>query len=147
MNVRAAAATWWLELDAPDIAVGAAPGQFVMVGFGLEGIDPPFLPRPFSIGWRGEDGRIGLLVREFGGGTRRLARLRAGDEVLLLGPLGRGFDVPADRPVVCVAGGVGLAPFLFLVPEAVAAGRRPRLLYGERSADRVFDPGDRKSVV
>lgn len=137
---RAAAETWWIELDAPDIAEAAEPGQFVMIGFGLQGIDPPFLPRPFSIGWRGEDGRIGLLVREFGAGTRRLARLRADDEVLLLGPLGRPFSLPDGRPLVCVAGGVGLAPFLFLVPEALRAGVDVRLLYGERTGDRVFDP-------
>lgn len=139
-NRRAAAGTWWLELEAPEIAAAAAAGQFVMIGFGLDHLDPPFLPRPFSVGWRGEDGTIGLLVREFGGGTRRLAALRPGDEVQLLGPLGRPFRVPEDRPLVCVAGGVGLAPFLFLVPEALAAGADVELLYGERSADRVFDP-------
>lgn len=139
-NTATAEATWWLELDAPDIASAAEPGQFVMVGFGLEGLDAPFLPRPFSVGWRGDDGRIGLLVRRFGAGTRRLGRLREGDGVLLLGPLGRGFRVTPERRVVCVAGGVGLAPFLFLVPEARAAGVDVRLLYGERTGDRVFDP-------
>lgn len=139
-NTRAAAGTWWLELEAPEIAAAASAGQFVMIGFGLDHLDPPFLPRPFSIGWRGADGRIGLLVREFGEGTRRLGALRAGDEVQLLGPLGRPFDVPVDRPLVCVAGGVGLAPFLFLVPQARAAGTEVELLYGERSVDRVFDP-------
>ena len=61
-NTRAAAATWWLELEAPEIASAASAGQFVMIGFGLDHLDPPFLPRPFSIGWRGSDGRIGLLV-------------------------------------------------------------------------------------
>ncbi len=139
-NTRAASETWWLELEAPEIAGAARPGQFVMIGFGLSGIDAPFLPRPFSVGWRGEDGRLGLLVREFGAGTRRLARLEAGDEVLLLGPLGRPFDVPANRPLVCVAGGVGLAPFLFLVPEVRRTGAAVELVYGERSADRVFAP-------
>lgn len=136
---RTADETWWIELAAPDIAAAARPGQFVMIGFGLTGIDPPFLPRPFSVGWRGE-GRIGLLVREFGAGTRRLARLTEGDEVLLLGPLGRPFDATPERRMVCVAGGVGLAPFLFLVPEALRSGATVDLLYGERTADRVFDP-------
>lgn len=137
---RAAVETWWLELAAPAIAQAADPGQFVMVGLGLEQVGAPFLPRPFSIGLAGPDRTVGLLLREFGAGTRRLARLRQGDRVLLLGPLGRPYRVPHDRPVVCVAGGVGLAPFLFLAAEQSKAGREVRLLYGERSADRVFSP-------
>ena len=140
-EVRSAALeTWWLELAAPPIARAAVPGQFVMAGLGLEQVGSPFLPRPFSIGLAGPDRTVGLLLREFGAGTRRLARLREGDRVLLLGPLGRPYRVPHDRPTVCVAGGVGLAPFLFLAAEQSKAGRDVRLLYGERSADRVFSP-------
>jgi len=137
---RAAFETWWLELAAPAIAEAAAPGQFVMAGLGLEQVGAPFLPRPFSIGLAGPGRTVGLLLREFGAGTRRLARLREGDRVLLLGPLGRPYRVPSDRPAVCVAGGVGLAPFLFLAAEQSKAGNDLRLLYGERSADRVFSP-------
>jgi dihydroorotate dehydrogenase electron transfer subunit len=134
--------TWWLELDSPDIAAASRPGQFVMIGYGVDNTAPPFLPRPFSVGWRGSDGRVGILLRRFGAGTTRMARLRPGDEVLLLGPLGRPFDLEGERerPIVCVAGGVGLAPFLFLAEEARAAGRDVRLLYGERAGGRVFDP-------
>lgn len=139
-NRPAAADTWWLELDAPAIAAAARPGQFLMIGFGLAQVGAPFLPRPFSVGWRAEDGRLGILVREFGAGTRRLGALRPGDRTLLLGPLGRPFRIDPGRSLICVAGGVGLAPFLFLAPEARAAGSPVRLLYGERTADRVFDP-------
>lgn len=139
-NRRAAADTFWLEFDAPAIAAAALPGQFVMVGFGLEDLAAPFLPRPFSVGWCCDEGRIGLLVRRFGLGTRRLAALRPGDDALLLGPLGRGFRWGNDQPIVCVAGGAGLAPFLFLAPEALRAGVSVSILYGERTADRVFDP-------
>jgi dihydroorotate dehydrogenase electron transfer subunit len=137
---RASVETWWLELAASPIAEAAAPGQFVMVGLGIGQVGAPFLPRPFSIGLAGPDRTVGLLLREFGAGTRRLARLREGDRVLLLGPLGRPYRIPHDRPVVCVAGGVGLAPFLFLAAEQSKAGHDVRLLYGERSADRVFSP-------
>lgn len=133
--------TWWLELDAPRIASSARPGQFVMIGYGLEDAGISLLPRPFSVGWRAEDGRIGILLRVYGAGTRRMAGLREGDRLLLLGPLGRGFRLRPDRPPVCVAGGVGLAPFLFLAGEARASGLEPRLLYGERTAEHVFDPG------
>ncbi|MDH3297155.1 MAG: dihydroorotate dehydrogenase electron transfer subunit [Gemmatimonadota bacterium] len=139
-NQRAGADTYWLEIDAPPIAQAAVPGQFVMIGFGLGRLDAPFLPRPFSVGWRGDDGRIGLLVRRFGTGTHRLAALRPGDEVLLLGPLGRGFRWEQDSPLICIAGGVGLAPFLFMAPEAIRHGATVEILYGERTGDRVFDP-------
>jgi len=139
-NRRVAADTWWLELDSPGIAAASRAGQFVMIGYGIENTAPPFLPRPFSVGWRAADGRVGILLRAFGEGTTRMARLRPGEDVLLLGPLGRPFELGRDRPIVCVAGGVGLAPFLFLADEARTAGREVRLLYGERTGDRVFDP-------
>jgi dihydroorotate dehydrogenase electron transfer subunit len=131
--------TWWLELHSPDIASAARWGQFVMIGFGLRRLEPPFLPRPFSVGWRG-DGRIGLLVRVFGAGSRALAKLDEGERVLLLGPLGRPFRLEPGRPILCLAGGVGLAPFLFLAGEAGREGFAVELRYGERTADRVFDP-------
>jgi dihydroorotate dehydrogenase electron transfer subunit len=129
-----------LEFDSPEIAAASQPGQFVMWGLGLEEPGVFLLPRPFSVAWRSEDGRVGLLVRVFGEGTRRLARLEPGEEALLLGPLGRPFRLDPGRPIECVAGGVGLAPFIFLAAEASAAGRPLRLLYGERSARLLFDP-------
>lgn len=139
-NEKVAEETWWLELESGEIAAASQPGQFLMIGFGLRNVAPPFLPRPFSVGWRSPDGRIGLLVREFGEGTRRLASLRSGDGVLLLGPLGNGFELAPGQPVLCLAGGVGLAPFIFLAAEARRAGHEVRLLYGERTQSRVFSP-------
>lgn len=145
-NRRVAGETFWVELECPEIASASRPGQFVMVGLGLAQVGAPFLPRPFSVGWRASDGRVGLLLRVFGSGTRRLSEVRAGDRLLLLGPLGRGFRLDPGQETVCLAGGVGLAPFIFLLAEHGAVqtplGGRPsvRLLYGERSAERVFDP-------
>ena len=138
-NRAVAEETWWLELEAPEIAAASVPGQFLMVGYGLDNTGAPFLPRPFSVGWRGPGGRVGLLLRAFGEGTRRMSRLGAGDRLLLLGPLGRPFRLDEGRRIVCVAGGVGLAPFVFVASEARDRGRDVTLLYGERSADRVFD--------
>ncbi len=133
--------TRWIELAAPEIAAGAAPGQFVMIGFGARSWGSPFLPRPNSVAAVAGD-RLGLLIRAYGEGSRRLAALRPGDSALLLGPLGRAFELGKARTVLCVAGGVGLAPFLMLGrwAERAAPGARVRLLYGERDGNAVFDP-------
>ncbi|MDX1577102.1 MAG: dihydroorotate dehydrogenase electron transfer subunit [Gemmatimonadota bacterium] len=129
-----------MEFACPEVARTSRPGQFVMLGLGLDAPGTWLLPRPFSVGWT--DGRetVGLLLRTYGAGTVALSRLDEGDEALVLGPLGRGFDLEDDRPVECVAGGVGLAPFIFLAERWNAAGRTLRLLYGERDEDAVFDP-------
>ena len=139
-NRLAARDTFWIEIDCPEASAAARPGQFVMLGTGLGDVAAPFLPRPFSIAARAVDGRLGFLVRVFGAGTRRLSTVGPGDELLVLGPLGRPFRLYEDRPLLCLAGGVGLAPFLFVAAEARNAGRDVRIVYGERSADRVFDP-------
>ncbi len=147
VNRRVARDTRWIELDCPNVAQHSKPGQFVMLGTGLSDVAAPFLPRPFSIGIRGERGQLGFLVREFGAGTKRLGAVRDGDELLVLGPLGRPFRLPPDRAVVCLAGGVGLAPFLFVGAARDGTGQATRIVYGERTADRVFDPGLIRSLT
>ena len=112
-----------------DRPIPGAPGQFVMVR-GAWGAHP-VLGRAFSLVQGGERGAI--LARVVGEGTRRLAALRPGDELAVLGPSRRGFEAPAagSRPVL-VAGGVGVAPLVFLAERLAASGRRPRFLYGAR---------------
>ena len=133
--------TCWLELAAPEIAATAAPGQFLMVGFGTAGWGTPFLPRPNSVAWIGDE-RVGLLIRAYGQGSRRLADLRPGESALLLGPLGSHFELEGAGSVLCVAGGVGLAPFLFFREWSTRRESpiQARLLYGERHGGAVFDP-------
>jgi dihydroorotate dehydrogenase electron transfer subunit len=92
------------------------PGQFYMLtaaerwGGGTD--ERPFLPRAFSV-MRAREGALEFLLEDVGPGTRRLAELGEGEELLLLGPLGRGFAPPREgrRPVL-VGGGVGIAPLV-----------------------------------
>jgi NAD(P)H-flavin reductase len=83
----------------------------------------PFLPRAFSVARVRDDAVSGGLLLEFlledvGPGTRRLAELRAGDGLWLLGPLGRPFQQPrAGRRPILVGGGVGTAPLVVLRDE------------------------------
>ena len=144
---RVAEDTFWLELASHEIAAHAAPGQFVMVGFGANAWGSPFLPRPNSVASvRGEN--IGLLIRVYGAGSRRLTEMHAGDSALLLGPLGTRFEIGDAVKVVCVAGGVGLAPFLMLPDwlKGIGSPADIQLIYGEQTGSAVFDPDKIRSL-
>ncbi len=118
-----------LEVDGP--IPPTAPGQFYMLR--TEHRWPVQLPRPFSLYDRAPDGSWGsFLVKPVGEGTRALCSLSPGDGVVLNGPLGQPFPRDVADPV-CVAGGVGLAPFLLLAREAKAKGAPVRLLFGGRN--------------
>jgi NAD(P)H-flavin reductase len=70
------------------------------------------LPRPFSLclALRGE---LGFLVDPIGPGTRAIAALERGHAIRVTGPLGNGFDLSVERPLL-VGGGIGIAPFPYL---------------------------------
>lgn len=129
-----------LVLHAPDVARAARPGQFVMVRCGF--CWDPLLRRPFSVaGVDREAGTVTLLVRVVGRGTALLAGAAPGHVLSLLGPLGRGFTLPAGgESVAVIGGGMGLAPLLFVVDELLARGCRVRVLAGARSRAYLFVP-------
>jgi NAD(P)H-flavin reductase len=83
------------------------PGQFFM-------LEAPgrILPRPFSL-CQAPEQRLAFLVDPIGPGTRALAAVRAGDELHVFGPLGNGYDLAVERPLL-VGGGIGIAPFPYL---------------------------------
>ena len=102
------------------------PGQFYMLAaaerWGGGEDERPFLPRAFSVAARARaTATLDFMLEDVGPGTRRLAELRAGDGLWLLGPLGSGFARAARRP-------------------APAAGRRRRR---DRAAG---DPGTTRSA-
>lgn len=127
---KLAAGYFLLELEAPEVAEKALPGQFVRLS-AWPGNDP-LLPRPFSV-HEVEGARISVLYQVRGRGTRILSALRRGDEVKVDGPLGRPFPVPDAGPVWVIAGGIGVAPFLFYLETLKARGVPRRLFYGARS--------------
>ncbi|MFO7859659.1 MAG: dihydroorotate dehydrogenase electron transfer subunit [Desulfosalsimonas sp.] len=109
----------------------AAAGQFVTLR--LLDQTEPLLRRPFSIHQVniGSNGipEIEILYRVVGGFTSKLSRQPAGSRLDLLGPLGHGFTVTAHtRPAAVVAGGIGVAPLVFLVWQLKLAGMDPDLI-------------------
>jgi len=120
-----------LTFEAGD-PLDARAGQFAMVRSATWG-RAPLLPRPMSLLTGGD--RPSILIKVVGEGTQRMAHASSGEPFDLLVPLGLPWQPcpPECRPVL-VAGGVGVAPLLFLARDLAASGVRPLALYGGRSA-------------
>lgn len=95
-----------LRIDRGGLDAGI-PGQFFM-------LEAPgrVLPRPMSV-CLAEAGELAFLIDPIGPGTRALCELSRRDEVHVLGPLGNGFDLDVERPLL-VGGGIGIAPLPYL---------------------------------
>ncbi len=109
-----------LRLSAPDIANQAQPGQFIHLR--IPNIEAASLRRPFSI-CDASDGVLSILYKQVGRGTEAMGRLREGETVNILGPMGTVFPAPADSSLpLLVAGGFGVAPLLFLARRLSTKG-------------------------
>ena len=94
------------------------PGQFFM-------LEAPgrLLPRPMSL-CLAPRGELAFLIDPIGPGTTALCELESGEALHVLGPLGNGFDLDLERPLL-VGGGIGIAPLPYL---SEALGRPPAVL-------------------
>jgi NAD(P)H-flavin reductase len=109
------------ELDA------GIPGQFFM-------LEAPgrVLPRPMSV-CLATPRELAFLIDPIGPGTRALCALEPGEELHVLGPLGNGFRLDVERPLL-VGGGIGVAPLPYLSERlSRRGGGRPPALLGFRS--------------
>jgi dihydroorotate dehydrogenase electron transfer subunit len=80
-----------------------------------------------------------VFVKTVGPGTRALSELEPGASALCLGPLGRPFSPPEpDAEALMVAGGYGIAPFVFLCGELKARQVPARVFYGGRSGAELL---------
>ena len=130
--------SYLMQIDAPGITLMAQPGQFIMVQCGRELL----LRRPFSIhrvAKKGRNNEFYLLFAQVGKGTFWLSQRKVGDKINILGPLGKGFSIaPQARNLLLVAGGVGIAPLLFLAEQARAQDKSLILLLGASTANKLF---------
>ncbi len=129
---------WLQAYHAPELAIGSRAGQFVHVRTGdFSGM---VLRRPFSLNTiDAATGIVTIHFRVIGRGTDWFTRLRPGDEIDLLGPLGRPFEVDSrSQHLLLIAGGLGIAGVRMLADEAIRAGRQVTLLFGAASAREVY---------
>ena len=127
-----------LVFDAPNLIRGSSPGQFVQIR--VNNVIDPLLRRPFSIHRiDSKQGRLEILYRMVGRGTRIMSEALPGSSMNILGPLGRGFNLKAvgDKALV-VAGGLGCAPVFYLIDELLKRDKEITLFWGSRTGDEIF---------
>lgn len=123
------------------------PGQFAQLR--VDGSKETFLRRPISINFVDtKQNQIWFLVQLVGAGSRALGRLKEGDTLNALLPLGNGFSIPvsAEKKHLLVGGGVGTAPLLYLGAQMNLMGMRPTFLLGARTKDMLLQMEDFQRV-
>ncbi len=124
-----------LWLAASDIARAIQPGQFLNVRVS-SGIDP-LLRRPISV-CDVERSRVRLVFKVVGRGTELLSCVRAGDELDVLGPLGKPAPGVRGKDVIVCGGGIGAAPLLFLVRRLKRANHLQVFIGARTKAELLF---------
>ena len=124
-----------LKLRHPDRLLPIEAGQFVEVE--VRHCREVMLRRPISVHDADPtNNTLSLLIQIVGNGTRQLATLKEGDELNVIYPLGHGFSVSGDRPLL-VGGGAGIAPLLYLAKCYGQRGVTPTILLGGRTKELI----------
>ena len=120
-GVEAVGAYTLLRFDRGELDPGV-PGQFFM-------LEAPgrLLPRALSL-CLAPPGELGFLLEAVGPGTEALCALQPGERIHIFGPLGNGFRLDVERPLL-VGGGIGMAPLPYLAEKI----GRPPVVLGFRS--------------
>lgn len=122
-----------MVLSFPRGAKEAKPGQFIAM-YCEDGTK--LLPRPISIcGIDAENGTLRVVYRIAGEGTRLFSKMKEGDSLEVLGPLGNGFTMKEEKAII-VGGGIGIPPMLELAKQlscekTVVLGYRDELFLKE----------------
>lgn len=132
-------------LDAPSIAEERKAGQFIMLQ-----IDEDNGERiPLTIADANEkNGTITIIFQVVGMTTEELAKLNVGDDIpVLVGPLGTPTHIKNHGTVVCVGGGIGVAPLHPIAKALKAAGNKIITIIGARTKDLVILETEMKAIA
>jgi len=129
-------ATFLLEVRHPLMAKAARPGQFVIVMSHAEGERIPLTIADFDR----DRGSVTLVIQAVGKTTREMQqRCTVGTSLHgLVGPMGVPSPISGARKVVCVGGGLGVAPIYPQARGFKQAGATVIGVLGFRSKDLVF---------
>ncbi|UCF89153.1 MAG: sulfide/dihydroorotate dehydrogenase-like FAD/NAD-binding protein [bacterium] len=125
----------WMDVDAPYIARKAQPGQFVIVRIGVTGERIPL-----TIADSDRDaGTITLVFQEVGKSTMVMGGMKQGDNIDdVVGPLGVPSHIEKLGLVVCIGGGIGIAPVHPVARGYKEAGSKVISILGARTKDLLI---------
>ncbi|MEM3579096.1 MAG: sulfide/dihydroorotate dehydrogenase-like FAD/NAD-binding protein [Candidatus Bathyarchaeia archaeon] len=131
------------KVYAPEIAKKAQPGQFIIVVIGEKGERVPLTIAGYDV----EKGTIIFAFNEVGKTTRQLGTLREGDCIWnITGPLGNPSEIKNFGKVLCVAGGVMIAPMFLQVKALREAGNTVVTVLGARIKELLFYKDELKAL-
>jgi len=145
-NRKLAESFFVIKVSSSDGLPEIKPGQFVQA---LVTESPAtFLRRPLSVhDVDTRENTISLLVQIAGPGTERLSRLRPGEKLNLVYPLGNSFTLPdSGEKVLLTGGGCGMAPLLYLGRKISESGVRPQFALGFRNRSRILGHDEFKEL-
>ncbi len=124
-----------LKIVAPEIARKRKPGQFVVLRTHEEGERIPLTIADSDPG----AGTITIIFQEVGKSTLLLGSLKTGDSIMdLIGPLGRPTHIEKIGIVVCIGGGIGIAPVYPIAKGMREAGNTIISIIGARTKDLLI---------
>lgn len=127
---------YYMKVSAPEIARNRKAGQFVLVQ-----IDVEYGERiPLTIAdANAKEGWIALVFQAVGATTLKLSRKKEGESLaVILGPLGNPTHIEKKGTVVCVGGGIGVAPLHPIVQAHKAVGNKVIVIMGARNKDLII---------
>jgi ferredoxin--NADP+ reductase len=132
-----------MVISAPEVARKARAGQFVIVRIDEHGERIPLTIADYSR----EEGTITIIFQEVGKTTMQLGMLEVGDELAtFVGPLGHPTEIENYGTVVCVGGGVGIAPLYPITRALKEAGNTVISIIGARTKELLFWEDEMRSV-
>jgi ferredoxin--NADP+ reductase len=124
-----------MVIAAPEVARKAKAGQFVIVRIDEHGERIPLTVADYDR----EAGTITIIFQEVGKTTMQMGTLEAGDELATFaGPLGHPTEIEKYGTVVCVGGGVGIAPIYPIARALKEAGNTVISIIGARTRELLF---------
>jgi len=132
-----------MVIAAPEVARKARAGQFVIVRIGEHGERIPLTVADYDR----EEGTITIIFQEVGKTTMHLGTLEQGDELAtFVGPLGHPTEIENYGTVVCVGGGVGIAPLYPIARALKEAGNTVVSIIGARNKELLFWEDEMRTV-